>query len=183
MRSLHTHAIASAAIAISISLPALSLAQSAVPRPAPPVKMMSTIGKQVKAADFKGDVVLIQFLDTGCGHCQATARAFTKLQEDLGPRGLRVMGVAFNSEAQEKPDLVKEFVEKQHVGFPVGLAPRDQVLSNLGFSFMKSFGVPVIMVIDRKGIVRAQSLPDGSAELQDPVLLRPLLDRLLKEPK
>jgi hypothetical protein len=93
------------------------------------------------------------------------------------------MGVAFNHDVQALPEVLNNFVSTQRVGFPVGIATREQTLNYLGVSMMKNMGVPQIMVIDRKGIVRAQSNPDGSPELQDPARLRPFLEQLLKEPK
>ena len=43
------------------------------------------------------------------------------------------------------------------VGFPVGFAPRASVLSYLGISEIESWVVPQVAIIDRKGVVRAQS--------------------------
>ena len=51
----------------------------------------------------------------------------------------------------------------------------------LGYSIMERLAVPQVMIIDRKGRVRAQSEPEGSAELQQPETLRPLLEKLLAE--
>ena len=132
-------------------------------------------------ASYAGRVVLVQFLYTTCPHCQATARFYSKLQKELGPRGLQVVGVAFNEEAEEHPDLVRRFVELNGVEFPVGVAPREAVLSYLGISVMSRFAVPQVVIIDRNGVIRAQSEILGSEELQDESRLRPLLEGLLKE--
>lgn len=41
--------------------------------------------------------------------------------------------------------------------------------------------VPQIAIIDRKGVIRAQSLASGSSELQTEAYLRKYLGELLKE--
>jgi hypothetical protein len=46
---------------------------------------------------------------------------------------------------------------------------------------MDRYVVPQEVVIDKKGIIRAQSGPQGDEKLQDPSSLRNLLDSLLKE--
>ena len=54
-------------------------------------------------------------------------------------------------------------------------------MSYLGISVMSRFVVPQVMVVDRKGIVRAQSELMGTAELQDEAYMRSFLEGLLKE--
>jgi peroxiredoxin len=154
-------------------------AKQPVPRTASELMIEEPSGKKTQLSKQKGSVVLVQFLYTNCPHCQATAEVFSKLQKELGPRGLRVLGVAFNEEAG--PEGIREFVASHHVSFPVGAATRDTVMSYLGISVMSRFVVPQVMVVDRKGIVRAQSELMGTAELQDEAYMRSFLEGLLKE--
>ena len=51
----------------------------------------------------------------------------------------------------------------------------------LGFSIMDRYVYPEIVVIDRKGIIRAQSPPEGDPALQDENHLRMMIDGMLKE--
>lgn len=164
-----------------VCLVAPALAKPPVPRPADEFRITDASGKQQPLSRYRGKVVLAQFLYTTCVHCQATARMFTKLQEEFGPQGLQVVGVAFNDEAQGKRDAVAEFVASNHVGFPVGTASLESVLGYLGVSVMDRFVVPQIVVIDRNGVVRAQSEASGSAELQDESHMRLLIGKLLAE--
>jgi hypothetical protein len=53
------------------------------------------------------------------------------------------------------------------------------VVGYLGISMMERLVVPQILVIDRSGVVRAQSEPTGSAELQDGAKLRELISPML----
>jgi peroxiredoxin len=167
-------AAAAALLALSVS----AMAMPPLPRKAPEFTIVEPSGKQTLISSMKGKVVVIQFLYTTCPHCQATAQAFTKLQKELGARGVQFFGVAFNDNAAV---LVPPFVQQYGVGFPVGASNPDTVMSYLGFSIMDRYVVPQEVVIDKKGMIRAQSGPQGDANLQDPVALRSLLDGLLKE--
>jgi|SRR5580698_2446788 len=138
-------------------------------------------GKELSLSSYRGKVVLVQFLSTTCPHCQATARVYTKLANELGPQGLQVVGVAFNPEVQGKPGVVDNFVITYGVGFPVGMSPVENVLGYLGISMAERYVVPQIAVIDRKGMIRAQSEPLGTPELQTEAHMRSLLEALLKE--
>ena len=46
---------------------------------------------------------------------------------------------------------------QQYAGFPVGVSNRSTVLGYLGISELERIGVPQIIVIDRKGVIREQS--------------------------
>jgi peroxiredoxin len=167
--------------AVALSFTAAGLARPPVPRIANELKIVEPSGKQTLLTSQKGEVVLVQFLYTNCIHCQATARVFSKLQKELGPRGLKVFGVAFNDEVQGTPEVIPEFIRGNAVTFPVGAASRDTVLSYLGISIMSRFVVPQVLVVDRRGVVRAQTEAMGSPELQDEMYMRSFLDGLLKE--
>ena len=52
-------------------------------------------------------------------------------------------------------------------------------MSYLGLSVMDRFVVPQVAIIDKKGMVRAQSAPMGTTELQTPDYLRGFIKDLL----
>ncbi len=149
-----------------------------IPRKAPELTIVEPSGKQTLLSSYKGKVVVIEFLYTTCPHCQAASQVITKLQKELGPRGFQAIGIAFNDNAQM---LVPGFVQQFNVGYPVGFASSDTVLGYLGFSIMDRYSVPQEVVIDRKGMIRAQSGVDGDPKLQEENSLRSVIDSLLKE--
>jgi hypothetical protein len=55
------------------------------------------------------------------------------------------------------------------------------VLAYLGFSLMDRYVVPQIVVIDRKGMIRAQTPREGNASLTSEPSLRILINTLLQE--
>jgi hypothetical protein len=70
---------------------------------------------------------------------------------------------------------------QQYAGFPVGAANRSTVFGFLGLSELQRIGVPQIVVIDRKGVIREQSPGEGGGPLGDPAHLKPLIESLLAE--
>jgi len=161
----------------------LATAVAAAPpvlRPAPDFHMTDPSGKSFDLSRYRGKVVVMQFLYTTCGHCQAAAQMLSRLQSELGPRGLQVIGIAFNP-GSAQPGVVDEFVKTNHVNFPVGTSPMDPVLSYLGIPVVERFGVPQIVIVDRRGMIRAQSESQGTSQLTDESYLKPLLEELLKK--
>jgi len=73
------------------------------------------------------------------------------IQKELGPKGFEVVEAAVN----ENPD-VPGFIEKFHPGFPVGTAGGQAALDYLQWPKDQRPLVPLMMFIDRKGMVRAQ---------------------------
>jgi peroxiredoxin len=158
---------------------ALSLsAQPAMPRKAPELTIVEGSGKQTLLSSYRGKVVALAFILTTCPHCQNECQLLTKLQGELGPKGFQPLAVAFNDNAQY---LVSDFVKTYHIGFPVGYAAVRQTVNDYLQLDDKPPGwnVPQIVLIDRKGMIVAQSAPKGSEELQEENSLRKKITDLL----
>ena len=166
--------ITAATLALALAIPAFAIPP--VPRPSKEFTFVDPSGKQTLLTSYKGKVVIIQFLFTWCQHCQAFSAVLTNLQKELAPKGVQMLGVAFDDNVS--PAIAAAYSTKFGVGFPVAYAKRDTVLSFLGISVMERLAVPQVMVIDKTGVIRAQSEPMGSPELQNPVKLRQLLTDL-----
>ena len=162
---------------VLLGFAALLPARPPVPRPAKEFSCSDPNGKPISLSDYKGKVVVVQFLITNCSHCQALSRLLTKLQAEYGPRGFQAFGVAINDAT---PEMVRSYVRDHELSIPVGSAPRDQVVKYLGVSEVERLAVPQVMVIDRRGVVQAQSEAQGTPDLQDEAFLRGLIGDLLK---
>ena len=161
-------------------------AAAPVPRPSKEFTIVLPNGKQSLLSTYRGKVVMAAFMFTTCPHCQALSKIITKLQAELGPKGFQAVGVAFNDEVNTpnmavNGQVTAGFVNQFEVGFPMGFAPRDSVLSYLGVSSIESWVVPQVAIIDRKGVIRAQSASRGTTELQTETYLRKYLGDLLSE--
>jgi peroxiredoxin len=118
-------------------------------------------------SQYRGKVVALSFIFTTCPHCQAESKVLTKFQQEYGARGLQVLAVAVNPNADL---LVENFHKEYQVGFPVGWVPQEQMVSFMGFSSAR-FVVPQLVLIDRKGTIHYQT----------PALEDENWDKLMKE--
>jgi peroxiredoxin len=164
------------------TLLALALSATAAPPPvlrkAPEFTIAEPSGKQILLSSFKGKVVIAEFLYTTCPHCQRESQLLSKLYKEMAPRGVQMVGVAFNDNAAM---LVPQFVQQFQVNYPVGAANPDAVINFLGFNIMDRYVVPQVAVIDRKGNIRVQTPPMGDESLYQETYLRNLIEGLLKE--
>ena len=150
-----------------------------VPRKSPEFLIVTPSGEQTPLTSLRGKVVLLEFLLTNCPHCQRASRMIERLRQDLGPRGFTPIGIAF--EPNVTPRMVNTFVQLSGIHFPIDLSSPEAVDSYLGRSQMQRFMVPQIVVIDRAGVIRAQTGPNGDPNLEDETYVRRLLDGLLKD--
>jgi thiol-disulfide isomerase/thioredoxin len=104
-------------------------------------------------SQYRGKVVALSFIFTTCPHCQAESKVLTKFQQEFGARGLQVLDVAVNPNADL---LVENFSKDYQVGFPVGWIPQDQMVAFMGFGSAR-FVVPQLVLIDRKGMIHYQT--------------------------
>jgi len=167
-------------LGVTLGLPAQAAAP--VPRPTKEFTVTTPQGQQILFSSLKGKVAVVQFLFTWCPHCQAFSQMLTQLNTEYGPQGFKALGVAFDDDDGKMPlkDKVIGYT-KQYAGFPVGVSNRSTVLSYLGISELERIGVPQIVIIDRKGVIREQSTSQGGGPLGDPAHLKPLIEMLLAE--
>ncbi len=175
MRNLAMRALAATAF---VALTVAAFATPPVPRKSPEFTSTDPSGKPMLLSSLKGKIVVMPFMFTTCPHCQREAQMLTKLQKEFAARGVVMLGTVFN---EANGAMAAQFVKEFNVGFPVGYATRDAVVSYLGLSVLDRWVVPQVAIIDRKGNVVAQSAATGTPELQDETFLRAFLDKLVKE--
>ena len=154
-------------------------ATAPVPRKSPDLTITQSSGKQLKISGFAHKVVAVEFLVTNCPHCLRVAQTLAKMQWEMGSRGFQAVGVAFDKNIGA--EKTGEFAKLLAVSYPVGYTSSDKVDSYLGRDSDQRFRVPQVVVIDRKGVIRAQSQPIAEKNLEDENYLRSLIDALLKE--
>src|SRR6202044_3175190 len=82
------------AFAAFLAFNALASAGAPIPRKAPEFTIVDLNGKQTLLSGLKGKVVVMEFLDTTCPHCQHASLMLTALHQQLGPRGFQPIGIA-----------------------------------------------------------------------------------------
>ena len=167
-----------AGVAIAAALTVSAFAQT-TPKKAPEFSIVEPSGKKTQLSSLKGKVCVLTFVLTTCPHCQKESQMLTKLYKEMHPRGLEIYGVAIDTD--NVAIKVPPFVQQYGVGYPMGFAKADEMLAFQGFSAMERWMVPQVVVVDRKGMIRAQSPAQGDPNLQTEAYMHNLLDSLLKE--
>ena len=154
-------------------------AASPVPRPAPALTFSEPSGKTGTVAGMKGKVVILQFLLTTCPHCQAFSKVLTKLTTEYGLK-IQAVGLAFDKEDAKG---VPNYIKTVGTNFTVGSVDETATRGFLGVSVMEypQLRVPQVVVIDKKGVIRSQTLLSGAGPASTESSLRTLLDALVKE--
>jgi thiol-disulfide isomerase/thioredoxin len=103
-------------------------------------------GKEVRLADFKGKVVILDFWATWCAPCKLEIPSFVELQKQYGPQGLQVIGVSVDDTVEQ----LKPFAAQLKMNYPVlqGLGRDD-----LQDAFGPIIGLPTTLVIARNATV------------------------------
>ena len=174
MRNLAMRVLAASAfVALSVS----AFAIPPVPRKSPEFTITDPSGKQILLSSLRGKIVVMPLMFTTCPHCQREAQMLTKLQQEFAGRGVVMIGTVFND---ANGAMAAQFVKEFNIGFPVGYATRDSVVSYLGLSVLDRWVVPQVAILDKQGNIVAQSAATGTPELQDEAYLRNFLDKLVK---
>jgi thiol-disulfide isomerase/thioredoxin len=147
-------------------------------RPAPEFEAATWLGgNPVKLKDLRGKVVVLDFWAPWCGPCRAIMPHMVKLYNTYHDQGLQVIGVTrfygrFNQLDQNltglKPEEELGWLEKfkvhHNIPFPYAIADEAAGLRN-ALLFGVS-GIPHIIVIDKKGLVRYYAIGSGKASEQ-----------------
>ena len=73
-------------------------------------------GKNVQLADFKGRVVLLNFWATWCPPCKGEIPLLVDLQNQYGPQGLQVIGVAMDDAGKA---VISKFANEMKINYLV----------------------------------------------------------------
>jgi peroxiredoxin len=169
--------IASVVILLVLGFPPVAAAP--VPRESPEITAIGPSGETMALSSFKGQVVVIEFLLYRCAGCLRVAQTINKLHGEMAGRGFRPIGIVFDDGVGEP--LVRDLARLLKLDYPVGFTTSDQVDRYLDRPTVVRFQVPQVVVIDRAGMIRAQSRPSGEANLIDEAYLRNLVRELLEE--
>lgn len=127
-------------------------------------------------SQYRGKVVALEFILTTCPHCQAASRVMTGLQAEYASKGFQALDVAVDPDAES---LVANFAKNYQVGFPVGSASLDGMMSYM--SFQGRPVVPQLVLIDRDGNIRYQTPQLGDPESMKEDVIRARIQELLRE--
>ena len=138
-------AAAVAMLCLAPRAPAAANTPLATGEAAPSFQLESLDGKAVNLADYKGQVVLLNFWASWCGPCRKEMPILDQLHKQYHGKGFTLVGV--NVEPNSSDAL--GWLKSTPVSFPI-LFDRSSVASKL----YQVEGMPNTVIIDRQGRVR-----------------------------
>ena len=115
------------------------------PRQAPDFEMESLDGRILRLADYRGQVVLLNFWSTTCPPCREELPEIERLHRDYAQDGLAVVAVS----AIGSPATVREYVNQRRFSFAIALDDGRDVSRRYRVS-----AIPHTVLIDRAGMIR-----------------------------
>ncbi len=136
----------------SVQGPAGGRISLTAPEEAPPAPELTveTLGGETVPLAKSGQVTLVNFWATWCGPCRIEIPDLVALQDELGPQGLRIVGVAVGEDAA----AVRPFAEERGINYAL-VPDADQSIAE---AFGGVMGLPTTVVIGPDGTIRARLL-------------------------
>jgi thiol-disulfide isomerase/thioredoxin len=135
-------------------------------------------GKPFKLSDLKGKVVLVDFWAVWCGPCVSTFPHLRDLSTEYKDKGLEVVGVTtyfqkygFDKKAgklekaqadlsaKDEQAMLKDFAAHHKLNYRLTALPKKD--AEKVFEDYKVTGIPEVVLIDRKGVVRMVKVGAG----------------------
>lgn len=129
-------------------------------------------GTPYVVGEQKGKALLLNVWATWCGPCRYEIPELKKMQAELGPKGLEVVGVAVDEKPDNERD-VKAFVAEKSIDYPILLDPDGRILL-----LLETSTVPTTVLIDKSGQVVWYSV--GIVQSNNPALTE-ALDKALAQ--
>ena len=143
MRSRLLRLAALAALIIPLPAAAFNFAPTE-PKPVPELTFLDGEGSEVRLADFRGEVVVLNLWATWCAPCRREMPSLDRLQARYGDAGLEVIALSLDRGDVAK---VRAFFDELQIGsLAVYQDPQARAGRELGAP-----GLPTTIVIDRAG--------------------------------
>lgn len=147
------------------------------------IKWVNT--RPISLKKLRGKVVVLDFWATWCNPCRRSIPSLIELRKyirnEMKRKDFEVFGVTKvygtfsdgqqripNMEPKKEAELIKDFVKKMKMPYPVAIAKSNVNLDNYNVS-----GIPTFFIIDKKGIIRDMYVgfaPSTKKEMKQKVL-------------
>lgn len=113
--------------------------------PAPSFRLQSMAGNEVSLADYRGQVVMINFWATWCAPCRQEMPLLEQMHKKYKPLGFTLLGVNVEPDST----LAADWLKATPVTFPILFDTQSEVSKLYDVS-----GMPSTVIVDRKGNLR-----------------------------
>ncbi|WP_294928718.1 TlpA disulfide reductase family protein [uncultured Paracoccus sp.] len=122
--------------------------------PASDLPFLDRDGNEQRLADYRGQVLLVNFWATWCAPCREEMPSLDRLQAEMGGEDFQVLTIATGR--NPLPSIDKFLAEQEIENLPVLLDARQQFARSMGV-----MGLPVTVLIDREGNEAARLIGDA----------------------
>ncbi len=140
MKTLLTKSLLASTFFIATSVSALELGQ-----PAPDFTLKSLAGTNLKLAEQRGKIIVINFWASWCGPCRKEMPVLQKFYEKYQDLGVSVWGVNVEQENQAGRDFLADL----NLSFPILFDASNTISATYQVEAM-----PTTIIVDRDGLVR-----------------------------
>ena len=166
----------------ALLLAALALSAAApnapkVPRKAAEFVIQTPGAGERLLSSYRGKTVVLSLMFTTCPHCQNIAKLLSTIQTEYAAKGVQVLGATFDQGANQRYLQFNQMFVK---GFPCGISNQDAVLQFLQHPAAEPFFVPILVFIDKTGMIRSQYIGDEKFLSNPEVNIRAEIDKTLK---
>jgi peroxiredoxin len=126
-------------------------------------------GKKLRSRDFRGEVLLLDFWARWCGPCMAKMPKLREKYQQFHKSGFEIIGINHDWELA----AAKRTIAEQQLLWPNVLAPVDSGQRELWQTATGITGLPHLLLIDRDGILRADTSPRDLDEEIDKLMAKP----------
>lgn len=109
---------------------------------APDFTLKDFNGKDFRLSNYKGKIILLNFMTTWCPECKASISYLKSIHAKFNQRGLIIL----NINVMQSEEKVAAFSKKNDLPFPTLMDREGKISKNYGV-----VGVPVKVLIDREG--------------------------------
>jgi peroxiredoxin len=137
----------------------------AAEKAAPDFSLTDTEGRTYTLNQFKGKVVVLNFITIWCQPCRAEMPDLNEIQKEYGSKGVQLVGICLNAD----PNQLRFFVKQLNLGYPI-LGGTDKVNKDYG----DIMAVPTTFIINKQGDI-VQKIEGARSKAEFLKVIKPLL--------
>lgn len=171
------HALGAALVLLSFAAPAVAqLPRHGRMLPDVPIQMG---GASLSLKQYRGKALVIGLISTTCVHCLDAMKGLKEIQTKYAAAGLQVVVAAGDPGAATSVGM---YAAQQKANFPVGYLDQAAFMKLADIKPGVRPFVPIVMFVDRTGMVRAQFFGDADIMKKDAAtFIRLTAEQLMKD--